>query len=95
MAVVAVFGSGSVETENSDYTDAYQIGRWLGNAGFTVMTGVSVVRAMEAANRGGAAIGARVIGVTYDDDDNPPEPSPMALMRNLPLFTGAVEKIQQ
>jgi uncharacterized protein (TIGR00730 family) len=61
---VTVFG-GSHPTE-SDYASAQELGRMLGEAGHTVLTG-GYIGTMEAVSRGAAEAGAHVIGVTCDE----------------------------
>jgi uncharacterized protein (TIGR00730 family) len=61
---VTVFG-GSRPNE-ADYQQALELGRLLGQAGFTVLTG-GYIGTMEAVSRGAAEQGAHVIGVTCDE----------------------------
>jgi uncharacterized protein (TIGR00730 family) len=60
---IAVYGSDSIQSTDPDYVATYEIGKGLGQAGFTVMTG-GYKGIMEAASRGAAEAGAHVIGVT-------------------------------
>lgn len=61
--VVAVFGSSRRE-ENSDlYREAYDLGRALAQAGYTVLNG-GYGGSMAAVSRGAAEAGGHVIGVT-------------------------------
>jgi len=48
------------------YQEALELGRLLGTAGFTVLTG-GYVGTMEAVSRGAAESNAHVIGVTCDE----------------------------
>ncbi len=61
--VIAVYGSSRITSADPEYDDAQQVGRLLGAAGYAVMTG-GYGGVMEAASRGAAEAGARVIGVT-------------------------------
>jgi len=72
---VAVFG-GSRPSEE-DYEQALLLGRLLGRAGFTVMTG-GYIGSMEAVSRGAAENGGHVIGVTCNEIEawRPVEPNP-------------------
>lgn len=63
MKVIAVYGSSRITPADPEYDDALQVGRLLGAAGYAVMTG-GYSGVMEAASRGAAEAGARVIGVT-------------------------------
>ena len=71
---VAVFGSARTREGHPTYALAREIGRALGEAGFTVITGGGP-GAMEAANRGARDAGARSIGLTIDlPTTEPPNP---------------------
>lgn len=61
---VTVFG-GSRPDERG-YTQALQLGKLLGEAGFAVLTG-GYIGTMEAVSRGAAEAGGHVIGVTCDE----------------------------
>jgi uncharacterized protein (TIGR00730 family) len=61
--VIAVYGSSRITPADPEYADALEVGRLLGAAGYTIMTG-GYAGVMEAASRGAAEAGARVIGVT-------------------------------
>ena len=62
---VAVFGSSRTHEDHPTYTLARDVGRALGDGGFTVITGGGP-GAMEGANRGARDVGARSIGLTID-----------------------------
>jgi uncharacterized protein (TIGR00725 family) len=64
---VTVFGG--ARTSDADYQQALQLGRLLGEAGYTVLTG-GYIGSMEAVSRGAAEKGAHVIGVTCDEIEN-------------------------
>ena len=63
MKVIAVYGSSRITPADPEYAEALQVGKLLGAAGYAVMTG-GYGGVMEAASRGAAEVGARVIGVT-------------------------------
>ncbi len=65
MKKIAVYGSSMSQPEEADYIAAYEVGQALAQAGFTVMTG-GYAGIMEAASKGAAEVGGRVIGVTTD-----------------------------
>lgn len=72
---VTVFG-GSRPRER-DYEQALHLGRLLGKAGYTVLTG-GYIGTMEAVSRGAAESGGHVIGVTCDEIETwrPVRPNP-------------------
>lgn len=63
---VSVFGGSSPRPGESAYEEAQRLGRLLGSAGYTVLTG-GYIGTMEAVSRGAAENGAHVIGVTCDE----------------------------
>lgn len=62
---VAVFGSARTPADDPEYALGRELGRRLGAAGYTVITGGGP-GAMEAANRGAQEAGALSIGLTID-----------------------------
>jgi len=62
---VSVFGSARTPPGSAEYELAREVGRRLGRAGFTVITGGGP-GAMEAANRGAHEVGARSIGLNIE-----------------------------
>lgn len=60
---ITVFGSAQIPESNPYYEQARAVGRMIGEAGFSIMTGGGP-GIMEAANRGGRDVGARGIGCT-------------------------------
>ncbi len=60
--VISVFGSSRCKEESAPYRLAYELGRALGTAGFTVASG-GYTGTMEAVSRGAAECGAHVMGV--------------------------------
>jgi uncharacterized protein (TIGR00725 family) len=63
---VAVFGASATEPGSSDWADAEKVGTRLAEAGLGVVTG-GYGGTMEAASRGAANAGGRVVGVTAPD----------------------------
>lgn len=61
--VVSVYGSARPQPHHPLYMQAERLGRLLGEAGYTVMTG-GYGGVMEAASKGAKQAGAHVIGVT-------------------------------
>lgn len=66
--VVSVFGSHAPPPGSADYEMAWDLGRRLARAGFTVMSG-GYSGTMEAVSRGAKEVGGRTIGVTVDAFD--------------------------
>lgn len=64
-----MFGSSRPQPETEVYQEAYELGRLLGQAGYTVASG-GYRGTMEAVSRGAAEAGAHVIGVTSNRLDN-------------------------
>ncbi len=62
---ISVFGGSSPEPGSQAYQEAYDLGKHLGQAGLTVLTG-GYMGTMEAASRGAHEAGGHVIGVTCD-----------------------------
>lgn len=63
---ITVFGGSKPRPGEPDYEQARQLGKLLGEAGHTVLTG-GYVGTMEAVSSGAAGAGAHVIGVTCDE----------------------------
>ncbi len=63
---ITVFGGAGPKPGESAYEDALQLGRLLGQAGHTVLTG-GYIGTMEAISRGAAEAGGHVIGVTCQE----------------------------
>ncbi len=63
---ISVFGGSSPKPESIAYQNAYELGKRLGQAGLTVLTG-GYVGTMEATSRGANEAGGHVIGVTCDE----------------------------
>jgi uncharacterized protein (TIGR00730 family) len=62
---VTIFGSARVHAEDPTYTAAVEVGRLLGEAGFTVITGGGP-GTMEAGNRGAREAGALSVGLNIE-----------------------------
>jgi uncharacterized protein (TIGR00730 family) len=60
---VSVFGGSSPKEGSSAYQQAYKLGKLLGGAGMTVLTG-GYMGTMEATSKGASEAGGHVIGVT-------------------------------
>jgi len=63
---ITVFGGASPKPDDQAYLEAYQLGRLLGDAGHTVLTG-GYIGTMEAVSKGANEAGAHVIGITCDE----------------------------
>lgn len=63
---ISVFGGSRPEPGSNAYRDAQQLGKLLGQAGLTVLTG-GYMGTMEATSRGANEAGGHVIGVTCDE----------------------------
>jgi uncharacterized protein (TIGR00730 family) len=63
---VTVFGGSQPKPGDLAYLQAEELGRLLGAAGFTVLTG-GYIGTMEAVSKGAHEAGAHVIGVTCDE----------------------------
>lgn len=60
---ISVFGGSQPKPGDTAYNDALTLGRLLGSAGHTVLTG-GYIGTMEAVSQGAAQEGAHVIGIT-------------------------------
>ena len=69
MPIISVFGSASPQPDSADYQNAYQMGKYLAEAGFSVQTG-GYNGIMAAASHGAADAGGHVIGVTCQQIEN-------------------------
>ena len=63
---VTVFGGSQPQPGSPAYAEAYELGKLLGAAGHTVLTG-GYIGTMEAVSRGASESGGHVIGVTCDE----------------------------
>jgi len=63
---ISVFGGSNPKPGSEAYQQAYQLGKLLGEAGYTVLTG-GYMGTMEAVSHGAAENGSHVIGVTTDE----------------------------
>jgi uncharacterized protein (TIGR00730 family) len=71
--VVTVFGSARVAHDDAEYQRAYEVGKVLAHAGFTICNG-GFGGAMEASSRGAKDGGGKTIGVTFDINSRMPNP---------------------
>ena len=62
---ITVFGGSAPKPDEPAYQDAYQLGKLIGSAGHTVLTG-GYIGTMEAVSKGASENGGHVIGVTCD-----------------------------
>jgi uncharacterized protein (TIGR00725 family) len=63
---ISIFGGSYPKPGIQAYDEAYKLGRLLGQAGHTILTG-GYIGTMEAVSRGASETGAHVIGVTCAD----------------------------
>jgi predicted Rossmann-fold nucleotide-binding protein len=63
---VSVFGGSSSKPGDIDYENACKLGKYLGDAGYIVLTG-GYIGTMEAVSRGVVENGGHTIGVTCDE----------------------------
>lgn len=66
---ISIFGGSHPQPGSQPYNEAYQLGKLLGGAGLTIMTG-GYIGTMEAASHGAHDAGGHVIGVTCEDIEN-------------------------
>jgi hypothetical protein len=66
---ITVFGGAKPAPGDPAYLEAYQLGKLLANAGYTVLTG-GYIGTMEAVSRGASEAGGHVIGVTCEEIEN-------------------------
>lgn len=66
---VTVFGGAAPKPGEPAYDEALLLGRLLGDAGHTVLTG-GYIGTMEAVSRGASQAGGHVIGVTCEEIEN-------------------------
>ena len=71
MKTIAVFGSSRREGNSSFWAEAYELGRVLATAGYTVLSG-GYGGSMGAVSRGAAECGGQVVGVTCATFDPAP-----------------------
>jgi uncharacterized protein (TIGR00725 family) len=63
---ITVFGGSHPQPGSPAYAEAYELGKLLGQAGHTVLTG-GYIGTMEAVSRGANEAGGHVVGVTCDE----------------------------
>jgi len=91
---VTVFGGSHPEPGSPSYQQAYDLGRLLGSAGHTVLTG-GYIGTMEAVSRGAAEAGAHVIGVTCDEIERWRPIKPNAWVQEERRFGGLIERLDE
>jgi len=62
---ITIFGGASPKPDTSEYLEAYQLGKLLGQSGYTILTG-GYIGTMEAVSKGANEAGTHVIGVTCE-----------------------------
>ena len=83
MPIISVFGSASPQPDSADYKIAYQMGKYLASAGFSVQTG-GYDGVMAAVSHGAADAGGHVIGVTCQQiEDYRPSPPNQWVMEEI------------
>lgn len=77
---ISVFGASSPRPGETAYEEALTLGKLLGQAGYTVLTG-GYIGTMEAVSHGAASTGGHVIGVTCDEIEawRPVGPNPWVM----------------
>ncbi len=63
---ITIFGGAEPKPGSPIYREAYELGRLLGEAGHTILTG-GYIGTMEAVSQGAAEAGGHVVGVTCDE----------------------------
>jgi uncharacterized protein (TIGR00730 family) len=66
MMKITVFGGANPKPQDPAYLEAYHLGKILGQAGHSLLTG-GYIGTMEAVSKGANEAGAHVIGVTCDE----------------------------
>ncbi len=66
---ITIFGGSQPKRSDPAYEEAWQLGKLLGAASHTVLTG-GYIGTMEAVSRGAAEAGGHVIGVTCNEIEN-------------------------
>ncbi len=64
--IITVFGSSRARPESNTYKNAYQLGRLLAGAGFTICNG-GYLGIMEASSQGAKEAGGKTIGITTEE----------------------------
>jgi len=83
---VTVFGGSKPRPGEPSYQEALKLGKLLGSARYTVLTG-GYIGTMEAVSRGAAEAGGHVIGVTCDEIEAWRQVSPNAWVQEELRFT--------
>jgi uncharacterized protein (TIGR00730 family) len=74
---ISIFGGSNPKPGSEAYQEAYLLGKLIGEAGMTILTG-GYMGTMEAASRGASESGGYVIGVTCEEIESwrPASPNP-------------------
>jgi uncharacterized protein (TIGR00730 family) len=91
---IAVYGSSQPQPGSRAYQEAYELGRLLGSAGHTVLTG-GYIGTMEAVSRGAAEAGTRVIGVTCEEIEKWRPVKPNAWVQEEHRFASLNERLEE
>lgn len=89
---ISVFGGSSPQPGESAYLEAYRLGKFIGEAGYTVLTG-GYIGTMEAVSRGTAEAGGKVIGVTCDQIESWRSVPPNSWIQEELRFTTLQERL--
>ncbi|MDD2521406.1 MAG: LOG family protein [Anaerolineaceae bacterium] len=91
--IVSVFGSAAPTPEQTSYQEALELGRLLGENGFTVMTG-GYCGTMEAVSRGANEASGNVIGITCRQIEDFRPTGPNAWVRQVQATDLLSERIE-
>lgn len=91
---IAVYGGSQPEPGSRAYQEAYELGRLLGLAGHTVLTG-GYIGTMEAVSWGAAEAGAHVVGVTCDEIERWRQVKPNAWVQEEHRFSSLNERLEE
>lgn len=89
---ITVFGGSSPKPGDQAYEQAYQLGKMLGESGFTVLTG-GYIGTMEAVSKGASERGGHVIGVTCDQIEQWRPGSPNAWVQEQMRFSTLKDRL--
>jgi len=89
---ITVFGGAQPLAGESAYIEAMRLGRLLGAAGHTVLTG-GYIGTMEAVSRGAAEAGGHVIGVTCEEIETWRKVGPNAWVQEIRRYQSLRERL--